>query len=440
MQTSTGTSEVSRERKSEVTTQATTQRAQAHGKRRSAALLGLGLGVVLAGVVALAGVTPQADAAFTEKIVFSSDRTTGRGVDNPTGDKEIFKMNPDGTGVRQFTFNEVDDWNPTLSPNGTKIAYETNVTSSSNPEGDWEIYTMNTSDGKGKNLSNNGAYVDDFEPVFSPGGKRIAYTTAGIQPTNLTDDWEIYVMNALDGTGKKNLSNNGLEVDTNFPIDDFNATFSPDGTKIAYTSLGKQSSNPEGDDEVYRMNALDGTGKKNLSNNGLDIDDYLPKFAPDGKRIAYESDGVQNSNLQGDEEVYVMSAVDGTGKRNFTNNGADADDQFPRFSPGGRRIAYESNGIQNSNPQGDGEIYVMSAVDGTGKKNLSNNGAGVDDYLFDYSPDGTRFSYTSEGTQNSNTQGDREIYSMSALDGKGKKNLTNNASNDLDSDGGVQAR
>jgi hypothetical protein len=29
---------------------------------------------------------------------------------------------------------------------------------------------------------------------------------------------------------------------------------------------------------------------------------------------------------------------------------------------------------------------------------------------------------------------------MSVLDGTGKKNLTNNASNDLDSDGGVQAR
>jgi hypothetical protein len=60
----------------------TTQRAQAHGKRRSAALLGLGLGVALAGVVALAGPARQADAAFTEKVVFASDRTTGMGVNN----------------------------------------------------------------------------------------------------------------------------------------------------------------------------------------------------------------------------------------------------------------------------------------------------------------------------------------------------------------------
>jgi Tol biopolymer transport system component len=249
-----------------VITQATAQSAEAYGKRGSVAFLGLGLGMLLAGVVALAGLTPRADAAFTEKIVFSSDRTTG--VDNPTGDYEVFMMNPDGTHVRQFTFNEVDDWDPTLSPDGRRIAYETNVTLPSNPEGDWEIYTMNASDGSGRrNLTYNGAYVDDYNPVYSPGGKRIAYTSLGVQPTNQTDDEDIYVMNALDGTNKKNLSNNGLEDDTNIPIDDRSATFSPDGKRIAYTSLGKQSSNPEGDREIYRMSVLDGTGKKNLTNN-----------------------------------------------------------------------------------------------------------------------------------------------------------------------------
>jgi Tol biopolymer transport system component len=428
-------------------TQATTQRIDMRAGK-GVRLLVLVLGAVLAALVATIGLTErEAQAAFTEKMVFSSDRTTGTGVDNPTGDYEVFKMNVDGTGLRQLTFNEVDDWNPALSPDGSKIAYESNGIQNSNPEGDYEIYSMNATDGKGKkNLSNNEDLVDDYEPAFSPGGKRIAYTSSGIQDSNPTDDEDVYVMNALDGSGKKNLSNNGLEVGTNYPIDDFSPDFSPDGTKIAYTSLGKQSSNPEGDDEVYRMSALDGSGKKNLSNNGVDVDDYLADFSPDGRRIAYESDGVQNSNPEGDEEVYVMSAFDGLGKKNLSNNGLEVgtnypiDDEFPHFSPGGKRIAYESNGIQNSNPQGDNEIYAMNSLDGTNKKNLTNNGAGVDDYYASLSPDGTRFSYTSYGKQNSNPQGDEEIYRMSALDGKGKKNLTNNASNDLDSDWGVQAR
>jgi len=403
-------------------------------------LLGLRLGVALAGAVALAGTAHEAEAAFTEKIVFSSDRTAG--ADNPTGDYEVFKMNPDGTGVRQLTFNEADDWDPTLSPDGRRISYETNTTSS-NPEGDWEVYAMSALDGRDKrNLTNNGSGVDDYNPVFSPGGKRIAYATEGIQQTNPEGDPEIYILNASNGTDNKNLTNNGLDLDGVYLIEDYNPTFSPDGTKIAYTSLGKQPSNPEGDDEVYRLKAIDGTGKKNLTNNGPDIDDYLPRFSPDGKRIVYESDGVQNSNPQGEEEVYTMNALDGKGKRNLSNNGSGVDDEYPRFSPGGKRIAYESNGVQNSNPQGDDEIYVMNTSDGTGKRNLTNNGADVFDYDPDFSPDGRRISFTSDGVQRSNPEGDDEIYAMGALDGAGKKNLTNNGADVYDSvsEWGVQAR
>jgi hypothetical protein len=33
-------------------------------------------------------------------MLFVSDRTTGKGVNNPTGDYEIFSMNANGTAVR----------------------------------------------------------------------------------------------------------------------------------------------------------------------------------------------------------------------------------------------------------------------------------------------------------------------------------------------------
>ena len=72
-------------------------------------------------------------------------------------------------------------------------------------------------------------------------------------------------MNAIDGSGKKNLSNNGAD------ISDFSADFSRDGTRIFYVSGGKQTSNPQGDYEVYRMNTLDGKGK-NLTDNRFAVD------------------------------------------------------------------------------------------------------------------------------------------------------------------------
>ena len=57
--------------------------------------------VLAASLLALVWETKPAEAAFpgaNGKLVFSSDRTTGTGVDNPTGDQELFVMNQDGTG------------------------------------------------------------------------------------------------------------------------------------------------------------------------------------------------------------------------------------------------------------------------------------------------------------------------------------------------------
>ena len=344
-------------------TQATTQGIGTVGGARSALLFTLVLAAALAALVTMAGTMREAKAAASnEKIVFASDRTTGTGVNNPTGDQEIFKMNPDGTGLKQLTTNQVKDARPTLSPNGKKIVYVSDGIQTSNPQGDQEVYIMNVLDGSGKkNLSNNGANVRENYPVFSPDGTKIAYESEGIQPSNPEGDDEVYRVNALDGTGKKNLSNNGLGVYDYLP------TFSPDGTKIAYTSFGAQTSNPEGDEEIYRMSALDGTGKKNLSNNG-GIVDFVPVFSPDGTKIAYVSEGKQTSNPEGDAEIYSMNAADGSRQTNLSNSGAGVNDLDPVFSPGGTKIAYVSKGIQTSNPEGDLEVYGMSALDGSDRR------------------------------------------------------------------------
>jgi Tol biopolymer transport system component len=398
-------------------------------------LSGLGLGVAMAGVVALAGVAHQAEAALTEKIVFASNRTTGTGVNNPTGDLEIFKMNPDGTGLKQLTFNKATDAMPTLSPDGRKIAYISLGVQTSNPEGDQEVYVMNALDGTGKkNLSNNNVEVEDSLPSFSPDSQKIAYQTSGAQTSNPEGDGEVYAMKS-DGTGKKNLSNNGGGVSDGNPL------FSPGGQKIAYTSQGQQISNPEGDQEIYAMNATDGTGQRNLSNNGSNVYDYLPVFSPDGQKIAYVSSGTQTSNPEGDGEVYVMNALDGAAKKNLSNNGSGAYESSPVFTPGGQKIAYESHGPQTSNPEGDYEIYAMNALDGTGKRNLSNNGASANDLEPDFSPDGQKIAYKSNGTQTSNPEGDEDVYRMNTLDGTGKRNLSNNGAgiHDFSIDWGMQA-
>jgi TolB protein len=228
-------------------------------------------------------------------------------------------MNPNGTGARKLTYNTGHDGEPTLAPDGTKIAYMSRGDQASNPEGDWEIYVMSALDGSGnRNLTDNGANVDDLVPVFSPDGQKIAFTNRGQQSSNPDGDSEVYIMSALDGSSKKNLSDNGVQEDA--------PDFSPDGTKIVYQTSGAQTSNPEGEAEVYVMSALEGTGKKNLSTNGGGIGDVGPVFSPDGQHIAYLSRGVQSSNPQGDYEIYRMNASDGSSKKNLTNNDAEYDE------------------------------------------------------------------------------------------------------------------
>jgi Tol biopolymer transport system component len=56
------------------------------------------------------------------------------------------------------------------------------------------------------------------------------------------------------------------------------------------------------------------------------IHDYVPMFSPDGTRIVYTSEGIQTSNLGGDQEIYIMDVLDGAGRINLTDNGIADDD------------------------------------------------------------------------------------------------------------------
>jgi Tol biopolymer transport system component len=164
---------------------------------------------VLAGMAA-----KPAEAAFpgmNGKIVFASQRTAGEGVDNPTGDYEIFTMNPDGSGVVQLTFNTAEDNEPAISPNGAQITFHTNR------DGNYEIYTMGT--GGSNQINRTNSQGSDFRPAYSADGQRIAFDTTR------TGNHEIFTMGA-DGSNPTNRTNN--------PKTDLRPAWSPNGRKIAF--------------------------------------------------------------------------------------------------------------------------------------------------------------------------------------------------------------
>ncbi len=83
-------------------------------------------------------------------------------------------------------------------------------------------------------------------------------------------------------------------------------------TKIAFTSTRDVNN------EIYVMNAVDGSNQTRLTNN-TDVDEF-PAWSPDSTKIAF------TSNL----DIYVMNAVDGSNQTRLTNN-TDID-EFPAWS------------------------------------------------------------------------------------------------------------
>jgi WD40-like Beta Propeller Repeat len=253
---------------------------------------------------------------------------------------EIFTMDADGTGQTNITNNPAHDRFPAWSADGAKIAF------TSHRDGGYEIYTMNA-DGSGVARLN----ASGVDPAWSPDGTRIAFSS------NRDGNIEIYTMNA-DGTGQTNITNN--------PAFDGEPAWSPDGAKIAFMT---NRDDPDPDIcfpcnyEIYTMNP-DGTGQTNITNNLAS--DAAPAWSPDGTKIAF------TSARDGNGEIYTMNA-DGTGQTKITNN--PAHDQAPAWSPDGAKIAFMTN-RDDPDPGTcfpcNYEIYKMNP-DGQFQTNITNN-------------------------------------------------------------------
>lgn len=86
------------------------------------------------------------------------------------------------------------------------------------------------------------------------------------------------------------------------------------------------------------------------------IENSYPHWSPDGSKIVFQSDRLNNNN-----EIYVMDD-DGSNIVRLTNNSTD--DLTPVWSPDGEKIAFQSVRDGNS------EIYVMN-TDGSNQKNIT---------------------------------------------------------------------
>jgi TolB protein len=203
---------------------------------------------------------------------------------------------------------------------------------------------------------------------------------------NHNDVWSIHA----DGTDLTRL--------TQSPWPEFDATWSPDGTQIAFRS------EPNGDQEIWLMNA-DGSEPHRLTR-GLS-----PAWSPDGSKIAFASPGDQPCPPGRGPRCTGLSIMNADGSGQHRVPGTDGG-EYPSWSPDGKRIAF------NSNLSGSHVMYIVD-VDGSRMVDLSSVGEG---WQVDWSPDGRSIVFTSHRDHPDNYT---DVYEMRP-DGSAVRRLTHN--------------
>jgi Tol biopolymer transport system component len=196
-----------------------------------------------------------------------------------------------------------------------------------------------------RQLTNTPGY--DAEATISPDGRKMVFTSMR------DGDLDLYVMDLKSGKIKR--ITDGLGYDGG-------AWFSPDGKKLIW-----RASRPKSEDEIKEYRDLlkenlvaptrmevwvadaDGSNARQVSSFGQA--NWAPAFLPDSKRIIFASNHEYKRGFP--FNLYTMDENGGNLQKVSRDKGFDA---FPMFSPDGRQIVFCSN--RNNGGTRDTNIFV----------------------------------------------------------------------------------
>ena len=185
-----------------------------------------------------------------------------------------------------------------------------------------DVFALNPRTGRVTRLTDDPA--GDYSPRWSPDGTRIVFTS------ERDDSRDIWVMDA-DGSGQRRVTTSSAS--------EFDPAWSPDGTRVAYARAEDET-----DTNIYAVSVDDPAAMPVQLTDAAGFDDQ-PSWSPDGRTIAFDS------RRTGSIDIWTMDA-DGSNQRQGTTGRPSA---FADWSPDGARIAFST-----SAGQGETGIHIAS--------------------------------------------------------------------------------
>jgi len=213
-------------------------------------------------------------------------------VNGDNSSEEIFTFSTNGNDLHRITDNSFWDLYPAWSPDGSKVAFLSQRSSSLG------IYMMNADGSEAIELYDSSSQEADIDWI----GDQIVFTKDG----------SIWIMQS-DGTNARQISNaprTGEWGNANLPFGDYDPRISPDGARVVFERLVDDQS-PHGNYDLFIIDT-ESYNEFRLTQSGYS--QGLASWSNSGNQIVYIVAAIGDI---GQYDLYMMND-DGTENRNIT--------------------------------------------------------------------------------------------------------------------------